>query len=76
MPPSSITPWEQQGCAACRAAWNTADRVPLRLLGTNVEMHAHIHQCTLCGSFWEEAERYAHQVPEAEARRLLKGAVE
>ena len=75
MTPSSITPWEQQGCAACRAAWNTADRLPLRLLGTNVEMHTHMHQCAACGSYWEEAERFAHQVPEAEAQRLLEGAI-
>jgi hypothetical protein len=37
-------------------------------------MHAHIHQCAACGSYWEEAERFAHQVSELEAQCLLRGA--
>jgi hypothetical protein len=71
---ASVTPWEKQGCAECRAAWSRADRTPLQLLGTNPIAHARIHKCAACGSYWDENERYSQQVPQDEALALLAGA--
>ena len=69
-----VTPWEKQGCDACRMAWARGGSEPLRLLGTNSAMHARIHQCALCRAYWEEGERSAWQVSEQEARSLLDEA--
>jgi hypothetical protein len=67
-------PWEQQGCEVCRAAWSTPGRPGLKHLGTNFAQHAHIHRCLSCGSYWEELERYAHQISESEAKELMRSA--
>ena len=66
----SITPWEKQGCAECRKAWSvSAGSDPqLERLGTSMYRHAHLFRCRVCGAYWEECERYAHQIPEAEAK--------
>jgi hypothetical protein len=68
------TPWEEQGCEACRAAWSKPGRPGLKHLGTNLARHAHLHRCASCGAYWEELERYAHQVSKSEANELMKGA--
>lgn len=65
-----VIPWEQQGCAACRAAWSTATREPLRLLGINLEMRTRVHRCDVCLAYWEETERFARHVPDSEAALL------
>jgi phytoene/squalene synthetase len=66
--------WGQQGCDECRSAWERASpRAALDLLGTSYELHTRLHRCRTCGSYWDELERYAHQVPEAVGLALLAG---
>lgn len=64
--------WDRQGCAKCRTAWEQASpHAALDLLGTSCVLHTRLHRCRTCGSYWEELERYAHQVPEAAGLALL-----
>lgn len=70
----TLTGWKLQGCGNCRAAWSTANRDSLRLLGTNCARHARVYVCSACGAYWDENERYASQVTEGDAHDLLKGA--
>jgi hypothetical protein len=72
--PTSVIPWERQGCDGCRAAWTRGGGEPLRLLGINYAKHARVHQCAVCSAFWDEGERSACQVTEQAARVLLDGA--
>jgi hypothetical protein len=62
--------WNEQGCAVCREEWLSGSKTSLLLLGTSNEHHAHLHTCQACGSYWEELERYAHQVSASEASKL------
>lgn len=71
---STIIAWEFQGCEQCRGAWSRGGGAPLRELGTNFEKHARVHQCQVCGAYWDENERYAAQISEAEAVALLQSA--
>lgn len=41
--------------------------------GTNYERHAHLHQCGRCGAHWEEGERSAFEISEAQASEFLLG---
>lgn len=64
--------WDSQGCTLCRKAWARASPGDeMTLLGTNPTMHCRVYQCRTCRSYWEELERYAHQVSQPEANRVL-----
>lgn len=64
--------WLEQGCPTCRTAWECASpEAALDLLGMSNKLHARLHRCRTCGSYWEELERYAHQMPEAAGLALL-----
>jgi len=67
----SATVWEQQGCGECRKSWEASAGKGLQPLGTSVYRHAHLYQCRACGAYWEEAERYAHQISAAEAKEFF-----
>jgi len=64
-------PWKEQGCPACRLAWEsgTAEH-GLRLVGTSNDLHARLYQCSACFVFWEELGRHAHETSPMEAVAL------
>jgi hypothetical protein len=62
--------WKDQGCPACRASWEASSKVDLRHIGTSNELHTRLYQCRVCSSYWQELERYAHEIPADEARAL------
>jgi hypothetical protein len=59
--------WQQQGCPACRAAWESGLRTGLRYIGVSDELHARLYQCNICRAYWEELERYAHEISSDQA---------
>jgi hypothetical protein len=59
--------WHQQGCSVCRAAWESGSRTGLRYIGISDELHARLYQCNICHAYWEELERYAHEISPDEA---------
>lgn len=64
--------WLGQGCPVCRSAWEHGSPLAaLELLGTSYKLHTRLYRCRTCNLCWEELERYAHQVPEAEAQALV-----
>ncbi len=65
--------WQQSGCQACRdgvlsSRWNPPTKV-----FTSVSSHARLARCRLCGAWWQESEREAHVISEAEARATFSG---
>lgn len=54
------------GCAECRYFW--AGRQPPPRIGVSLGLHASLFRCPVCGTFWEEYERYASPVTEAQAQ--------
>ncbi len=58
--------WEEKGCKVCRTKWETG--VQPTQLAANLERHAHLHHCDLCGAYWENNERYADLIAEAQVR--------
>jgi len=73
-------PWKEQGCPVCRLAWESGTvKHSLRLVGMSNELHARLYQCSACFAFWEELERYPHEISPAEAvsfnqaRSFVKG---
>ena len=67
---TAVNPWNEQGCTVCRQEWESGHKLSLRYLGTSNQLHAHLYLCGICGAYWEELERYAHEIPPAEAREL------
>jgi hypothetical protein len=67
---SKVTEWRNQGCSACRASWESGSREGLRNIGTSYKMHTRLFRCDLCGAYWEELERYAHEISSSEAAQL------
>ena len=65
-PPADPVPWEQQGCAVCRAQWERGDRPPL--IAEDVPDHSSVHRCSSCGTLWLLTERYATAVTADEVR--------
>ncbi|RZU64134.1 hypothetical protein EV379_0428 [Microterricola gilva] len=57
--------WEEQGCEVCRQQWMSGDRP--QYLATNIERHTTLFRCVVCGSYWEDRERYAVEVTKSEA---------
>lgn len=61
-----MIPFDEQGCAVCRELWSTGSR-PAHI-ALSIELHTRLFHCEMCGSYWEELERYAVQVSPTEAR--------
>lgn len=64
-------PWSQQGCPLCRKAWESGAGHGLRSLGISNAFHARLYQCGACDAYWEENERFAHEIPKGEADLFL-----
>jgi hypothetical protein len=62
-----MTQWELKGCAVCRRAWETGQPPPE--ISVSRPTHTSLHKCEVCGSYWEQYERYADIILEDEARR-------
>jgi hypothetical protein len=41
------------------------------MIGFSDSAHARLHQCNECLAFWEELERFAHQIDDTEAHSLM-----
>jgi len=63
-----VADWFCKGCEQCRQAALTGLGAPLNCLSTSIEMHARLHRCALCQTFWMENEREAHVIDAEEAR--------
>ena len=64
--------WDEQGCAVCRAGWESGSLTGLRPVGSNEELHARLYQCEICKAYWEEGlESRPHEIgiDEADARQ-------
>ena len=66
------TQWKEKGCEVCRALWESGEHPPE--LAVSIELHARLHQCSSCGVFWEQLERYADVICEQQARALYPQA--
>jgi hypothetical protein len=60
--------FDDQGCAVCREHWLSGSRP--RYLAIDVELHTRLFRCDICGSYWEELERYAVEVTESEVQHF------
>ncbi|WP_156377735.1 hypothetical protein [Sphingopyxis sp. Root1497] len=61
--------WDEQGCKVCRQQWLSRGEIPNRLGGANGGVL--LYRCDTCGTFWEETTREAHEITEAEARKVF-----
>lgn len=66
------TAWNKKGCPTCRGQWESGQR-PVEL-AVSLTLHSRLHRCSACGTYWEQHERFADTVDEAEARRLYPEA--
>ena len=64
--------WERKGCEVCRKLWESGERPPE--LAINFALHSRLHRCNVCGTFWEQHERFADTIEEQEARDLYPDA--
>ena len=55
-----MSSWEDKGCLVCRRKWETGEQ-PNRL-GINFARNAYLHRCDVCGTYWEQYERYADTI--------------
>lgn len=67
-----MTNWNEQGCMHCRQQWMEGSPPPE--LAVNLELHARLHRCIVCGAYWEQNERYANVISEVEARQSYPAA--
>lgn len=67
-----MLPWGKRGCEVCRRQWETGEQPPK--IATNIELHAHLHRCTVCGTYWEQNERSAESIRESRARKFYPKA--
>jgi hypothetical protein len=51
--------WGNKGCSVCQTP---------AMLAESIEHHARLYRCDVCGTLWEEYERYADVVTEEEVR--------
>lgn len=49
--------WNNKGCEVCRSLWAKGD-TPEKLV-VSQEHHTVLYQCSSCGTYWEEHERFA-----------------
>jgi hypothetical protein len=64
--------WKSKGCEVCRGHWESG-RHP-RELAVSYVLHSRLHQCDVCGTYWEQLERHADVIEEGEAKRLYPEA--
>ena len=65
-------PWHEKGCAVCRRQWETGHPPPG--IAISYKRHSHLHRCDVCGTYWEQTERYADIISQSEARKLYSEA--
>lgn len=63
-----MSDWNDKGCEICRQIWLQGDQLPK--LAECYERHSFLHQCTECGSYWEQFERFVDTISEEDARRI------
>lgn len=68
----NMTQWKEKGCDICRHQWESGQQPPE--LAINYVQHARLHRCSACGTYWEQNERYADVINEAEARKFYPDA--
>ena len=68
----TMVPWLEKGCAICRQKWQSGSPPPE--IAVNIALHASLHRCDVCGSFWEEAERYATTIILETAKTMFPDA--
>jgi len=61
-----MKPWESKGCPICRRMWEIGEQ-PHRL-GISLVRQTYLHQCDVCGTYWEQHERYADAISSDEAK--------
>lgn len=78
-----MSQWLEQGCEVCRegvlsgqwspeaAARSGGTNLPPKQVACNVQAHAYLHHCDLCGAWWEFGERSAYVISEVEARQTF-----
>lgn len=59
--------WFSKGCPVCRRRWEVGDPPPL--VATSIARHAMLHRCDVCGTLWEQNERFPDVIDPADARR-------
>jgi hypothetical protein len=69
-----MTAWKEKGCAVCRQQWMAGQRP--EQLTINIELHTRLYRCSVCGSYWEENERYADVITEATVLSDYPGLIE
>lgn len=70
MPLSSNDP----GCAVCRQQWASGRRP--EEIALNITLHTRLYRCVVCGSYWEENERYANVISETAVRADYPGVID
>jgi len=66
--------WQEQGCPTCRKAWESGQRDSIRYIGISFELHGRLYQCSECNAYWEELERFAHEISSDEAQAFINTA--
>lgn len=67
-----MSEWKEKGCQVCRHQWEAGERP--RELAVSYALHTRLHRCDVCGTFWEQHERFADVIGEMDALRLYKNA--
>jgi hypothetical protein len=60
--------WHDKGCEICRRQWENGDQPPR--VATSIKRHAHLHRCGICGTLWEQGERFAEPITEDQALKF------
>jgi hypothetical protein len=68
-----MTAWQEKGCAVCRHQWETG--APPPEIAVNIAMHASLHRCPVCGTYWERTERLADVIDPGRAATLFPSAI-
>ncbi|MDF0606910.1 hypothetical protein HZU77_014840 [Neisseriaceae bacterium TC5R-5] len=67
-----VNKWQNKGCEICRNLWESGKQPPE--LALNCELHSRLHRCAVCGTYWEQHERFADTIKEEEAKKLYPEA--
>lgn len=65
-----MSDWKSKGCGICRQQWESGHHPPE--LAVNLALHSRLHRCAVCGTFWEQNERFADVIQESEAKKLYE----
>lgn len=61
------------GCDVCRQQWASGRRP--EEVAENITTHTRLFRCAVCGSYWEENERYACVIAEEAVRADYPGVL-